>query len=153
MLLGFIFLVSCIAFADEGRETDLLKRIESLEKKVEQLSGKLSIYEKVPTTTVSEEVIQRKVDDILAKREETEGGLLKALKDISLSGFVDTSYTYSVNRQDSRLNTARVFDTAANNFNLQAAEVVFERLPPDSGGVGFRTDLFFGEDAKLIKIR
>ena len=33
---------------------------------------------------------------------------------------------------------------------MQAAEVVFERLPPDSGGAGFRTDLFFGQDAEVI---
>jgi hypothetical protein len=96
-------------------------------------------------------VIQKKVDDLLAKREAVEGALVKALKDINISGFVDTSYTFNLNGPDSRLNTARVFDTEANNFNLHAGEVVLEKLPPDSGGVGFRTDLFFGEDAKLIR--
>lgn len=157
-LFGFlaIFLVFCFGFlpfaiagGDETTEK-LLKRIEELEKKVEVLNNRLSVYEKAPAVTLPDELIQKKVDDILIKREEEEGGLIKALKDISLSGFIDTSYTYNFNGPDSRTNTARVFDTEANNFNVQAAEVVFERLPPDSGGVGFRTDLFFGEDAEVI---
>ena len=152
LVSGFWFLVSGFAFAGGDDETTqkLLKRIEELEKKVEVLNNRLSIYEKVPPTTVSEEVIQKKIDDILAKREEKEGGLVKALKDITLSGFIDTSYTYNFNGPDSRTNTGRVFDTEANNFNLQAAELVFEKLPPDAGGVGFRTDLFFGQDAEVI---
>lgn len=154
VLVLILFFVSLLflpfAFADGEDTQKLLKRIEELEKKVEALTNRLSIYEKAPTATLPEEVIQKKVDDILAKREEKEGGLVKAFKDITLSGFIDTSYTYSFNAPDSRTNTARVFDTQANNFNVQAAEVVLERLPPDKGGVGFRTDLFFGEDAEVI---
>ena len=149
----FGFLVLPFTFADEGKDDltqMLLKRIEELEKKVGVLTDKLSIYEEGPTETVSDETIQKKVDEILAKKEEKEGGLLKALQDINLSGFIDTSYVYNLNGPDSRTNTARVFDRDANNFNLQAAELVFEKLPPDAGGVGFRTDLFFGEDAEVI---
>src|SRR3989338_1550714 len=146
--LSFLLVTWGVSFADEA---DLLRRIDALEEKVEDLNRKLSIYEKAPAVTVSEEVIQKKVDDILAKRQEEVGGVVNALKDITLSGFVDTSYTYNFNGPDSRANTARVFDTEANNFNLHAAEVVIERAPADSGGVGFRTDLFFGEDAKQIR--
>lgn len=150
LVVIFISLFLHFAFADDEDTEKLLKRIEELEEKLEALTDRLTIYERAPSTTISEEVIQKKVDDMLTKRVEKEGGLVKALKDITLSGFIDTSYTYSFNAPDSRSNTARVFDTQANNFNVQAAEVVFERLPPDSGGVGFRTDLYFGEDANII---
>ena len=146
-MFSFLVTLPCFSFADEA---ELLRRIDALEKKVEALNNKLSVYEAKPVVTIPEEAIQKKVDDILAKREEKEGGLVKALKDISLSGFIDTSYTYNFNAPDSRTNTARVFDTEANNFSLQAAELVFEKLPPDSGGVGFRTDLYFGQDAEVI---
>lgn len=140
-----------LAFAggDDG-DSWLIKRIEELEKRVEELSGKLSVYERTPAATIPDEVIQKKVDDVLVKRQEKEGGLVKALEDINLSGFVDTSYTYNFGAPDSRANTARVFDTEANNFNLQASELVFEKLPSEEGGVGFRADLFFGEDAEII---
>ena len=59
------------------------------------------------------------------------------MKDINVSGFVDTTYTANLGGPDSRVNAARVFDTEANNFNVQAAEVVLEKLPPDEGGAGF----------------
>src|SRR3989338_842174 len=114
LAFGFSFLALSCAFADEA---DLLQRIDALEKKVEDLNKKLSIYEKAPAVTVSEEAVQKKVDDILAKREKKEGDIVKTLKDINLSGFIDTSYTYNFNGPDSRTNTARVFDTEANNFN------------------------------------
>ncbi|OGX45471.1 MAG: hypothetical protein A3G38_03435 [Omnitrophica WOR_2 bacterium RIFCSPLOWO2_12_FULL_51_8] len=146
-MFSFLVTLPFFSFADEA---ELLRRIDALEKKVEALNNKLSVYEAKPVVTIPEEAIQKKVDDILAKREEKEGGLVKALKDISLSGFIYTSYTYNFNAPDSRTNTARVFDTEANNFSLQAAELVFEKLPPDSGGVGFRTDLYFGQDAEVI---
>ncbi len=156
LVIGFALIFSIfyskLAFADERDELTqrLIKRVEELEKGVEVLNNRLSVYEKTPPVTISEEIIQQKVDDVLAKKEETEGGLVKTLKDINLSGFIDTSYSYNFNGPDSRINTARVFDTEANNFSLQATEVVLERLPPQTGGVGFRTDLFFGQDAEVI---
>lgn len=152
--LGFSLSFNGISFADEVVKEELvnrlMKRIDDLEKKVETLNSKLNIYEKTPPVNVPEEMIQKKIDDLLVQREEKSGGLLKALKDINLSGFVDTSYTYNFNSPDSRTNTARVFDTEANNFNLHAAKLSFERLPPDDGGAGFRTDLYFGQDAEVI---
>lgn len=150
LMLGIIF--SKFTFADERDELTerLIKRVEELEKKVEALNNKLSGYEKAAPISISEEIIQRKVDDILAKKEEKEGGIVKTLKDINLSGFIDTSYTYNFNGPDSRTNTARVFDTEANNFSVHAAELVFEKSPPEEGGAGFRTDLFFGQDAEVI---
>lgn len=152
--LGFSLSFNGISFADSVSQEELvnrlMKRIDELEKKVETLNSKLNIYEKTPPVNVPEEMIQKKIDDLLVQREEKSGGLLKALKDINLSGFVDTSYTYNFNSPDSRTNAARVFDTEANNFNLHAAELVLERLPPDAGGVGFRTDLYFGQDAEVI---
>lgn len=156
MVCAMVFSLSFngISFADEVVKEELvnrlMKRIDELEKKVETLNSKLNIYEKTPPVNVPEEMIQKKIDDLLVQREEQSGGLLKALKDINLSGFVDTSYTYNFNSPDSRMNTARVFDTESNNFNLHAAKLAFERLPPDAGGVGFRTDLYFGQDAEVI---
>ena len=153
-VLSFLIVTCGFSLADEGIKDELtqklIKRIDELEKKVDNLNNKLKVYEEVVPASIPEQVIQKKVEDLLIQREAKEGGLVKALKDIGLSGFIDTSYSYNFNGPDSRTNTARVFDTEANNFNVHAAEVVLERLPPDAGGVGFRTDLFFGQDAEVI---
>ena len=145
--------------ADEKGETinALLDRISNLEKKVDEMNKKMEINKSVETASFSEEVVQKKVEKILMEKEEKEGGLLKAVKDINVSGFVDTSYTNNLQNPDTSsatsgggANVARVFDTEANNFNVRAAEVVLEKLPPDEGGAGFRTDLYFGSDAEVI---
>ena len=141
--------------ADEKDETinTLLDRISNLERKVDEMNKKMEINKSVETASFSEEVVQKKVEKILMEKEEKEGGLLKAVKDINVSGFVDTTYTANLGGPDSTnpvTNAARVFDTQANNFNVQAAEVVLEKLPPDEGGAGFRTDLYFGQDAEVI---
>lgn len=131
-----VFWLENFAFADAQDETNkaLLQRIAALEQKVEQLNKKLEAGATLGAAKISDEIVEKKVQ----------------LKDIGLSGFVDTSYTYNFAGPDSRSNAARVFDTEANNFNVQAAELVFEKLPPNEGGVGFRTDLFFGQDAEVI---
>ena len=159
VLLLVSFAPSGLVFAGGSDETAnaLLERISALEKKVEDLNKKLEINSSVEAAKISDEVVQKKVEEVLRQKEETEGGLLKAVKDINVSGFVDTSYTYNTQNPDTSsatsgggANPARVFDTEANNFNVRAAEVVFEKLPPDEGGVGFRTDLYFGSDAEVI---
>ena len=83
-----------------------------------------------------------------------QAGFLKIpdeLKDITLSGFADTSYVYNTGHPNSGKNTARVFDTEANSFALQAAKIALEKLPASTGGVGFRTDVLLGSDASIIK--
>lgn len=70
------------------------------------------------------------------------------LKGITLSGFVDTSYTYNFNRPDSRTNTLRVFDTKDNSFEVDLVKLVFEKKSDE--GVGFRTDLDFGHTAQIL---
>ncbi|MEK6564981.1 MAG: porin [Candidatus Omnitrophota bacterium] len=145
--------------ADEKDETinALLDRISNLERKVDEMNKKMEINKSVETAGFSEEVIHRKIEHVLAQKEQTEGGLLKAVKDINVSGFVDTSFTNNLQNPDTSsatsgggANVARVFDTEANNFNVRAAEMVFEKLTPDEGGAGFRTDLYFGSDAEVI---
>lgn len=151
-IFSFSFIAGGPAFADERDQTigALLERISALEKKVEDLNKKLEVETSLGVAKISEEFVEKKVQAELDKRKESIAKTICQLKDVTLAGFVDTSYTYNFAGPDSRTNTARVFDTEANNFNVQAAELVFEKLPPDEGGVGFRTDLFFGEDAQII---
>lgn len=152
VFLSFTLLVQKPAFADERDQAiaALLERISALEKKVEDLNKKIEVEAAVGGAKISEEFVEKKVQAELEKRKETIAKTIGQLKDVTLTGFVDTSYTYNFAGPDSRVNTARVFDTEANNFNVQAAELVFEKLPPNEGGVGFRTDLFFGQDAEVI---
>jgi hypothetical protein len=147
---GFSLSSRSTVLADDSTEARLVKKIEELEKRIRSLESKKSpnVTDSVVTKSDVEAIVNEKVALV---KEETGFKIPEILKDITLSGFVDTSYTYSFNHPDSGKTTGRVFDTEANSFNLQAAKIAFEKIPAKTGGVGFRVDLLMGDDAKVIK--
>jgi hypothetical protein len=79
-----------------------------------------------------------------------------AQKGITLSGYVDTSYTEQFagkgeygNSQHAAL---RQFDTQNNNFNVNAVKIALEKALPDKNdwAAGFRIDTIYGSDAKYL---
>ncbi len=94
-----------------------------------------------------------------------------AQKGITLSGYVDTSYTeqfagkgeYSANTPFGGQNPGgsgpsnshaalRQFDTSNNTFNINAVKIALEKALPDKNewAAGFRIDTIYGEDAKYL---
>ncbi|MBI1992273.1 MAG: porin [Candidatus Omnitrophica bacterium] len=79
--------------------------------------------------------------------------LPSGLQGLSMSGYADVSYIYNFAESDAgegRTNRGRVFDTESNGFTPQAFELVLEKPITDSMPIGFRADLFFGDDAEVI---
>ncbi len=85
-----------------------------------------------------------------------------AQKGITLSGYVDVSYTnqfagrgQEFDQSDINNNnqhTLREFDANANGFNVQAVKIALEKALPDKNewAAGFRIDTIMGSDAKLL---
>jgi hypothetical protein len=89
-----------------------------------------------------------------------------AQKGITLSGYVDTSYTYQfsgsgeygpagTNPGTGPGNThaaLRQFDTSNNTFNINAVKIALEKALPDKNewAAGFRIDTIYGEDARYL---
>ena len=76
--------------------------------------------------------------------------LPSGLKGVQMSGFVDTSMSLNFNTPGTRTNTLRVFDTQSNSFMLNNTELVLEKPVSSDSRLGFRTDLDFGTDSKVI---
>ncbi len=145
----FALLGNTVSFADEAvasaKDLDkvnkqLMKQIKDLQEQLKDLSSRVSAAESRPAAAPSY---------IPAAQGKKEGGVLKTLEDINLSGFLDTSYNFNFNRPQhaatsTGTNNLRTFDTRDNNFNLDALELVFEKLAPATGGVGFRADFDYG---------
>jgi hypothetical protein len=72
------------------------------------------------------------------------------IQGVGLSGYVDSIYSYNFNSPDTLTNRARVFDRHPNSFNINAAELVFQKPVSADSRVGYRTDLFFGNDSEVI---
>ena len=74
-----------------------------------------------------------------------------------ISGTVLASYTQNFNNPNTNNNQLRIFDTNANSFMPNMAQLVFERPANASGSgidrAGFRTRLNFGADARFSSAR
>lgn len=79
---------------------------------------------------------------IAAEKVPTLGDVLKA-SDISVSGYVDVSYSYL--SSDPGSNTYRAYDTESGAFNVHAVDLAVSYLP--AGGFGAFAQVDFGEDA------
>lgn len=72
---------------------------------------------------------------------------------IEVHGYVDSSYIFNFNTPvppNPRVNNLRVFDTDANGFMLNMAQLNFEKPVSKESPAGFRVDLDIGQDARLI---
>lgn len=141
------FLAATSAVADEPVATakdleqineQLMDQIKDLQDQIRDLDGRMATAERAPAAPT-----------YVAPAGEKEGGMLRTMEDIKLSGFIDTTYNFNLNRPQKAATTAatnnlRVFDTRDSNFDLTAIEFAFEKPAPESGGVGFRADLLYG---------
>ncbi len=131
---GPAFAVDEVDAAADKAEIQVLKaRLEKLERKVEQ-------QELQAVSSTGEKPVSAGV------------GLPSGLQGLGMSGFVDTSFVYNFQHPDpsGRTNRGRIFDVNPSGFTIHAAELVLEKPMSDESPVGFRTDLFFGDDAELI---
>lgn len=76
--------------------------------------------------------------------------LPSGLQGVHMSGFVDTQYTYNFNAPETTTNTLRVFDTQANSFMINNAQLALEKPVSSESPVGFKTELMFGTDAEVV---
>jgi len=80
-----------------------------------------------------------------------------AQKGITLSGYVDVSYTEQFGGRGTGFGGAQAvghqFDVNNNNFNVQAVKIALEKALPDKNewAAGFRIDTIYGSDAKFLQ--
>lgn len=153
ILAFMVGLVAPVAgFADEGSvsmndlkqmNTDLMQQIRALQSKVNQLETRVVSSEKMPSGATY----------VAPSRTDEGTGYLKVLDGMSMSGYVDTSYSFNFNRPDQAggvtgmTQPGRIFDRQSDAFRLHGIELDFEKLAPEDGGVGFRSDLVYGQDS------
>ena len=141
-MVGVILMVGSVpVWADEPTGAALKADIEVLKARLAKLESQVQASEPQGISSLGEKGAVPTLE------------LPSGLAGIQMSGYVDSSFGYSFNEPSSATattNRARVFDTQANGFTLQAAELVLEKPLSNETPIGFRTDLFFGDDAELI---
>jgi hypothetical protein len=76
------------------------------------------------------------------------GAGLEGLAGVKASGYVEGQYVYNLNAPQSNTNQGRVFDTNANSFTMNMAELVLNKTTDK--GLGFGLVLNYGEDARFL---
>jgi len=130
-------------WADVNEISQLKEMVDKLNNRIAQL----------------EERVQRPTNIVPATGEAPTGNFIEAATSgIKMTGFVDTAYHWNFDNPPhvtptgtaiDRNQSIGVFDYNANSFTLHAVELAFEKPAPAEGGVGFRTDIDYGEDAKV----
>ncbi len=71
----------------------------------------------------------------------------------NITGYVDTTYVYNLDRPASRKTALRTMDQKTDTFLLNAAQVAFDGSVPNAerGDVGYRVELDYGTDAAVYK--
>ena len=65
-------------------------------------------------------------------------------KDVTANAFVSFGYNYNLNQPSNRVNPLRVFDSNANSFLVDVAELVLQKPVSKIGDFGFRVDFEAG---------
>ena len=144
--LGAVSLLSAaeLAWADEPGTAALQAEIEVLKSRLTQLERQVA----TGTTGIGE---KPGLPGLLE--------LPSGLQGLGISGYADVSYIYNFGEPSpnsttgistGRNNRGRAFDTEPNGFTPHAFELVLEKPITDQMPFGFRTDLFFGDDAEVF---
>jgi Putative beta-barrel porin-2, OmpL-like. bbp2 len=159
-------LLSCgtVAWAQSSASSesvsDLKSEVQELRKEIRELKGEVTTIKTqaaiVPTPPADQKAMT------IGEHVGSIGKDLSSLKSdlstnlgVHIHGLVDTTYEYNFNQPKTyppggsgRTNQLRVFDTNANSFDLEQFNLHVDRTA--DGGVGFVTDLNFGEVANAL---
>jgi len=140
LLTAYCLLPTGIVWADEPATESLKAEIQVLKDRLSRLERQVSEAEFTGISGIGEKAGLPTLN------------LPSGLQGLAMSGYADVSYIYNFNEADSptTANTGRVFDTESNGFTPHAFELVFEKAMTDQTPIGFRTDLFAGDDADVI---
>ncbi len=155
---------------------DVQSEVNALRSEVEELKSELATMKKqdaiqAPPSTeqggTATAAAPKTIGEHVSALESDLGSVKKNLSDnlgVHIHGLADGTYGYNINQPDTtgftkggpnavatggRTNPLRVFDTNANGWSLQQFNLHIDRT--SDGGVGFVSDLNFGQTANVLR--
>ncbi len=120
-----------------GQSADAV-RLERLEKENKELKQRFDSLENLATK-----------EGIMPGAAEKK--MVSAMSDITINGFVQSSYFYDTSTPGDRVSNAYLWNASHNSFSINKVKLTIASAPVersgDSWGAGFRTSLIWGEDA------
>lgn len=117
-------------------------RLEKLEKENDVLKKRLEALEDLA------------VKEGLVSKGDSTPGAVKALGDITMSGFVTSSYFWDTADNEARGVVGNVWNRNNGSFSINKVKLTLASKPVEASGsewgVGYKVSLIFGEDAPLV---
>jgi len=117
-------------------------RVEKLEKENLELRNRMEALENMA-----------KKEGLLPSGQ-TEPKFVKALSEITMSGFVQASYFYNTQDPDDKLSDGYLWNTVHDSFSLNKVKLTLASKPAERSGEawdsGFRVSMMWGEDASVL---
>jgi hypothetical protein len=142
------------AFADENENAALKQAVNDLNNQVATLQRQMQVMQ----TTRSGAAEPGATQVVPASGTES-GGLVRAVEDINISGYVDTQYSMALNDatdhrtpagvENRPTNRGRIYDAYQDSFTVNSVELDIEKKANAEGGAGFRADIQYGSDANI----
>lgn len=125
-------------------------RVKELEAALNQTNGNgigSAAGGATPIRDVQQELAALKAEK--AEEEKKNSGFVNFFRSTTISGFVDTYYSYNFNRPTGDYQL-RNFDTKHNQFGFNLAELALEKVPTTDSRLGFRMDLNYGPATEIV---
>lgn len=145
LMMGLVFCGAGLGRAEQPVDVAKLQtQVENLTQQV------IALQHQVETLRDGKEKVPNYI--VPAGGPEKPGGLLRAVEDIHVGGYIDTQFDQNFSKETTNAggNTLRVFDRNQDSFTLNQAKIYFEKKANPEGGAGFRLDMLMGEDARVI---
>src|SRR5579884_3065390 len=132
-------------------------RIDKLESEVEELKATVRQLQSNSRDAVPSQSAAGSGNNSARQQEQVlqpaDGKLLEFLRDTTIDLSLDTYYAYNFNHPVGRVNLLRAYDVLSNEFSLNQASVIFDRLPDVAAGRrwGGRVDLQFGQATDTLQ--
>jgi len=148
LCMGLAMLLSGPAWGDggEGEAESFKDALRAMQQRIKDLENEVNRLKSTqPQPVAAAPAVPEGWEDRIRK---LEAGY-SLLNGIKFGGMIYGSYNYNLNNPDSKNNTLDLFDTRANNFTLDLAQLSVSK--EEEGGVGFKILLDYGHTAALIQ--
>jgi hypothetical protein len=136
--LGVLATAGLEAHAQSTNETDKFSQLEMQNQQLQQRLDSL------------EDVVKK--EGLMPSGTTT--NLVSALSGMTISGFVEASYFYNLNRPSSGYSDGYLWNTKDNNFAINKVKITLASAPVEQNGdtwnAGYRLSLIAGEDAPIV---